>query len=88
MPHGKWFAADYNSLSYVSGETPRLLMAKPYESDITTLMRELLRDKPQIVEDQKKGRAMWWDKAPDPDLQRRKQESTIGQQAYVYQTKT
>jgi hypothetical protein len=62
-------------------------MARPYESDITRMMRELLRDKPQIVEEQKKGRALWWDKTLDPDTLRRNQESRVRQQAYVYQTK-
>ena len=62
-------------------------MAKPYESDITRMIRDLLSAKPQIVEDQKKGRAMWWDKTLDPDSQKRNLESKIEQQAYVYQTK-
>jgi hypothetical protein len=34
-----------------------------YESDVTKMIRELLQEKPQIVEEQKKGRSLWWDKA-------------------------
>jgi len=64
-----------------------LSMATPYESDITRMIRELLRQKPQIVEEQKKGRAMWWDKKLDSDTQARARESGVKQQAYVYQNK-
>ncbi len=62
-------------------------MTQPYESDLTRMIRELLREKPQIVQDQKKGRAMWWDKKLDPDAWKRALESDVEQQAYVYQNK-
>jgi hypothetical protein len=62
-------------------------MAKPYESDVTRMMRELLEQKPQIVEEQKKGRAMWWDKPQDLETERRSKESRVAQQPYVYQNK-
>ena len=62
-------------------------MAKPYESDVMRMMRDLLEKKPQIVEEQKKGRGMWWDKPQDPETQRRNLESRVPQQPYVYQTK-
>jgi len=60
---------------------------KPYESDITRMVRELLQEKPKIVEEQKKGRAMWWDKKLDRDALKRAEESNVKQQAYVYQNK-
>ena len=62
-------------------------MAAPYESDITKMIKQLLQDQPQIIEDQKKGRSMWWDKKADPDAQQRARESKVRQQAYVYQSK-
>jgi hypothetical protein len=62
-------------------------MTQPYESDITRMIRELLREKPHIAEEQKKGRAMWWDKKLDPDTLKRSAESNVKQQAYVYQNK-
>jgi hypothetical protein len=62
-------------------------MAKPYESDITRMIRDLLRDKPHIVQEQKKGRALWWDRKLDLEDQRRHRESSVKQQAYVYQNK-
>jgi hypothetical protein len=57
---------------------------KYYESDLTRMIRQLLQEKPEIVEDQKKSRAMWWDKKPDQDAQRRAGESALEQPAYVY----
>ncbi len=62
-------------------------MAKYYESDITCMIRDLLKEKPQIVAEQQKGRSMWWDKKPDPEGQKKALESRVNQQAYVYQTK-
>ena len=62
-------------------------MAKLYESDVTRMIRTLLQEKPHIVQEQKKGRALWWDKKTDPDTQKRVRESTVNQQAYVYQNK-
>ena len=35
-----------------------------YESDITKFMRDYLKQHPEEVESQKKGRAAWWDKTP------------------------
>jgi hypothetical protein len=60
---------------------------KYYESEVTRMLRELLQKKPQIVEEQKKGRALWWDKKPNPDAERRALESKVEMQAYVYQNK-
>ena len=60
-------------------------MAKqPYESDVTRMVRDLLRSKPQIVEEQRKGRSMYWDKRLDPDEQRRYRQSQVPQRGYVY----
>jgi len=61
---------------------------KYYESDATKLIHEILRENPHILEEQKKGRSLWWDKKPDPDQLKRIEESRVKQPAYVYQTKT
>ena len=37
----------------------------PYESDFTRFLRELKRQRPQLEEEQRKGRAIWWDKKPE-----------------------
>ena len=60
---------------------------KYYESDTTQFLRDLLREKPQIVEEQEKGRALWWDKKNSLDELKRAEESRVKQQPYVYQTK-
>ena len=35
-----------------------------YESDLTKFMREYLKEHPEEVASQKKGRLIWWDKDP------------------------
>ena len=57
-----------------------------YESDATRMIRELLAEKPAIVDEQKQGRALWWDRRLDLDLLRRERESNVAQKGYVYQT--
>ncbi len=63
-------------------------MAKYYESDLTKMMRDLLKANPNIVEEQKKGRAIWWDHTQDQETLKRAKESRVKQQPYVYQTKS
>lgn len=58
-----------------------------YESDITRFLRELKQRNPQLEEEQRKGRAIWWDRAQDLDTQQRHRESRVPQLPYVYQTK-
>jgi hypothetical protein len=57
-----------------------------YESDLTKFMREFLSQHPEQVEEQKKGRALWWDKPQDLETQTRNRESKVPQRAYYYQT--
>lgn len=59
-------------------------MAKYYESDATRLIRDLIKENPHIVEEQKKGRAMWWDRVITPEELKRAEESRVKQRAYVY----
>jgi hypothetical protein len=63
------------------------LPSRHYVSDHTTFIRKLLAQKPALVLDQKKGRAIWWDKEPQ-DLADRAtmDEGRVPQPAYVYQT--
>ncbi len=64
-----------------------MLPSRHYESDHTRFIRELLEKKPQIAEEQKKSRALWWDKRPT-DLAARRQmdEGRVPLPAYVYQS--
>lgn len=61
---------------------------KPYESDFTTFMREFLAERPHVVEKQREGRALWWDKKLDLEDLKRGEASKVAQNGYVYQTKT
>ena len=62
-------------------------MSHGYESDHTKFMRELLTKKPELASEQRKGRAIWWDKKLDADEQKGFQDGRVAQSAYVYQTK-
>jgi hypothetical protein len=55
-----------------------------YESDVTILIRELLRSDPQLKELQRKNRATWWDKTLDPDELRRNAASEAPKAPYAY----
>ena len=56
-----------------------------YESEHTQFMRQWMAKHPEETAEQQKGRALWWDKAPQtPDDQQRFRESKVPQKAYVY----
>lgn len=59
-----------------------------YESDITRFLRELKTARPQLEEEQRKGRAIWWDRPQDPETLKRNKEARVPQQPYVYQTRS
>ncbi len=56
-----------------------------YESDFTRFLRELKRQRPQLEEEQRKGRAIWWDKPQDLDTLESFRRAKVPQPAYVYQ---
>lgn len=58
-----------------------------YQSDITRFLQELKQDRPHLEQEQRKGRAIWWDRPQDLDTSRRDLESRVAQQPYVYQTR-
>ena len=55
-----------------------------YESDTTKFIRELLVEKPELKEEQKKARAMWWDKTLDLKELKRQREAEVERTSYVY----
>jgi hypothetical protein len=58
---------------------------RSYESDHTRWMREWLAQHPQELDEQKNGRALWWDKsAQSPEAQRRLAETRVPQKPYYY----
>jgi hypothetical protein len=58
-----------------------------YESDITKFLNQLKAERPQLVEEQRKGRALLWDKPQDLQTQLSNDASRIAMKAYPYQTK-
>lgn len=55
-----------------------------YESDHTKWMREMLAKHPEWAEDQKKGRAIWWDKSATLDEQKRLAAARVANKGYPY----
>ncbi len=55
-----------------------------YESDITRFLREIKSVDPAIEEDQRRGRAIWWDRAQDLETAKRNRESRVPPTAYAY----
>ena len=41
-----------------------MLPSRHYESEHTRFMRELLQKRPDLIDKQREGRAIWWDKRP------------------------
>lgn len=58
---------------------------KPYVSDTTAFINELKAKKPSLEEEQRRGRALLWDKRQDADAALANAESRVRQQPYVYQ---
>ena len=73
----------FHSLYYAA-----LIMSHGYESDHTKFMRELLTKKPELAAEQRKGRAIWWDKKPLDMKELGEQDAAkVPQQPYPYATK-
>ena len=64
------------------------LFWKPYTSDVTSFIEQLKAAKPTLEEEQRRGRALLWDKAQDREQTAENRDSRVPQQPYVYQTKT
>ena len=57
----------------------------PYQSDVTQFLNQLKQQKPTLEEEQRKGRALLWDKQPiDLDERSAQQTSRVKQTSYVY----
>jgi hypothetical protein len=56
-----------------------------YESEHTKWMREWLQRHPEELQEQKTGRALWWDKPPqDGETRRDLTESRVPAKPYYY----
>jgi hypothetical protein len=60
---------------------------KPYTSDVTQFIEQLKTQRPALEEEQRRGRALLWDRAIDGEAQAEWREAEVPQQPYVYQTK-
>jgi Protein of unknown function (DUF3460) len=62
-----------------------MLPARHYVSDYTKFILDVLAKKPEVVADQKKGRAIFWDKTPRELAARDEMdEGRVPQKPYVY----
>lgn len=57
-----------------------------YESEHTKFIREWLERHPEEREEQKKGRALWWDKPQSPAEQEKHRQSHVPTRSYYYDT--
>jgi hypothetical protein len=65
-----------------------MLPSRHYVSEHTRFIRELLAAKPQIVEQQREGRAIWWDKTPHSLAEEATMDTgRVPQAGYVYDGK-
>ena len=55
-----------------------------YESDHTKFMREWMEKHPEQRDEQKQGRALWWDKPQRVDEQQRLDEVSVPVKPYYY----
>jgi hypothetical protein len=60
---------------------------KPYKSDISSFIDELKAKKPSLEDEQRRGRAIWWDRRVDLQAETEYEDARVRQQPYVYQTK-
>jgi hypothetical protein len=59
-------------------------MKSGYVSEATRFIREVLDRNPQIVEQQQKNRATWWDKPQDLETSKERSEAAVPAPGYVY----
>ena len=62
------------------------LFWKAYKSDVTSFIEALKAAKPTLEAEQRRGRALLWDKPIDRDAQADYGDAKVAQQPYVYQT--
>ena len=65
-----------------------MLPSRGYVSEHTKFMRELMKEKPDLLRKQREARAIWWDKTPEELAEeRRMDEGRVPQSPYVYSDK-
>ena len=64
------------------------LFWKPYRSDVTQFIDQLKAQRPTLEEEQRRGRALLWDRPVDAEAQAEWAQARVAQQPYVYQTRS
>ena len=65
-----------------------MLPSRHYVSEHTKFIRELMKEKPDLLQKQRDARAIWWDKTPrELAEERRMDEGRVPQSPYVYSGK-
>lgn len=62
----------------------RIFRRPDYTSEVTQFIAHLKEEKPDLEAQQRAGRAIWWDKRVDRDLQQEWSQARVAQNAYVY----
>jgi hypothetical protein len=55
-----------------------------YESDLTTFMREFVKENPDLPEKQLRNRATWWDRKLDLEELHRRRAAEVKRKPYAY----
>jgi hypothetical protein len=62
-----------------------MLPSRHYVSEHTRFIRELLKERPELLQKQREARAIWWDKTPrELAEERRMDQGRVAQSPYVY----
>ncbi|MDQ6917681.1 MAG: DUF3460 family protein [Pseudomonadota bacterium] len=62
-----------------------MLPSRHYVSEHTLFIRELLKERPELVEKQREARAIWWDKRPRHIAEEHAMDQgRVPQSPYVY----
>ena len=71
-------------------ESPHMsIFRRPdYTSDTTQFIEQLKVQRPELEAEQRKGRALLWDKSLSRDEQQAFKDARIAQKPYVYQTQS
>ena len=60
---------------------------KPYTSDVTSFIETLKARRPALEDEQRRGRALLWDRRIDAGAEADFDDARVAQQPYVYQTR-
>jgi hypothetical protein len=60
---------------------------KPYTSDVTSFIETLKARRPTLEDEQRRGRALLWDRRIDAGAEVEFGDARVAQQPYVYQTR-